>query len=247
MDLPCNQFLARAAFAQQQGGGVGILGHQIDHMVQGLDRHGRADHRVVQQMPVVAVLDPQFPRLDDPVDQRRQLHELGRLGEILLGAELDRLDGVPDGPPAGHDHDRGPAPLLFQVPQHIEASHVRKLHVEQDHFRRKALGKHKRLPAGLRMCSVPVQRFEVMEQRQYYGPFVVYQQDPRHAARSAPFLTGSLVRTGRKPVAMMRYLILYQPFRRVNEINHGGIVRKSGEGSTRIVRYPGCRKSLKTR
>jgi hypothetical protein len=65
-----------------------------------------------------------------------------------------------------------------------------------------------------------------MEQRHYYRAFVVYKQDPRHAARLSSFFN-SIADPARPELVAMRgiwhningalYLILYQPFWRVNE------------------------------
>ena len=63
------------------------------------DLRGRADHRMVPAMLVVAVLEPELPGLEDPVDQRGELDEVDRFGEILFGAELDGLHGVRDAAP----------------------------------------------------------------------------------------------------------------------------------------------------
>ena len=70
------------------------------------------------------------------LDARQQLHHLERLGDVVVGAELQADDLVDDLAARGqHDHRRLDA-AAAQLAQHVEAVHPRQHHVEQDEIER---------------------------------------------------------------------------------------------------------------
>ena len=140
VDLPRHEFLARAALAQEQCGGVDVLRHQVYQMVQLLHFQGHADHGVVHALLVVNVLDPELACFDQPLHQIVELQEVHGLRKILISSELHRFHCVRDAAAARHDHNGCGRTLSLEVLQHIDAILVRQLHVQQNDVRGDLLG-----------------------------------------------------------------------------------------------------------
>ena len=62
--------------------------------------------------------------LDDLVEQDLEPLRLDRLGQVVVGAFLDRLDGRFDGALRGQDHDGVVAAVVLERAQQIETAHA---------------------------------------------------------------------------------------------------------------------------
>jgi hypothetical protein len=124
-----DELLARAGLAQDEDrrlGGGGLL-HQLEH---GLQFRRFADHSV-QAEPLVHALS-QRPRvalqtalLDGFGEKDEERLDRDRLGQVVLGPRLHRLDRRLDLGERGHDDEDGVRPLLLRLPQQGEAVHLR--------------------------------------------------------------------------------------------------------------------------
>ena len=130
-----DQFLAGAAGAADQHGGVGRR-HLLDELHDLLHRPAGADQAIAGRF-VGDLLDPlPFPAveldlLERLLDVDFQLGEMERLGEVVVGAMLHRLDGGLDAA-VGGEHDGFELRLTFlELLQELDAVHARHVQVEQ--------------------------------------------------------------------------------------------------------------------
>ena len=111
MDCPRDQFLTRAGFALDQDRGVQSR-DRLNQLEDLLHRTAAADDIVesvlfLQLAPQVLVLKTQLPLTQSFTDPQRELDQLERFGQVVVGALLDGLDGRLDGCVAGnHQADR---------------------------------------------------------------------------------------------------------------------------------------------
>jgi hypothetical protein len=82
----------------------------------------------------------QTPGRQRPLRQEQGLVEVERLGEIVVGAPLHRLNGGLDGAVSGHDHDLGIGSLLAHLAEQREPIDARHADVEQDEVEGLGLG-----------------------------------------------------------------------------------------------------------
>ena len=133
-----DQFLAGAGFAGYQDGGAaaGHLPHKVqqaEHAIALADDVGEAV-ALLQGALEVGVLVFEAPLGDHAVDLDQQLFVVPGLGEVIVGAQLERLHGGFHGA-VGGDHEDGRfavAPADFA--QHVHAGAVGHHEVEQHHI-----------------------------------------------------------------------------------------------------------------
>ena len=77
-------------------------------------------------------LAAQLARLERLLDEQRDLVEIERLVDVVIRAELHRLDGVLDRRERRHQDDQRLRRLLLDPAQHAQAVAVGQLEVEQD-------------------------------------------------------------------------------------------------------------------
>ena len=82
--------------------------------------------------PRLRALSPAQHRLD----AGQQLHHVERLGEVVVGAQLESQHAVDDLASGGEHQDGGLHLLLAQVPKHVEAAPARERDVQQDEVER---------------------------------------------------------------------------------------------------------------
>ena len=70
--------------------------------------------------------------IGDPLDAHRQLIEIERLGEVIVGALLERGDRVSYRAESGHEDDIGLRRLLADAAEHRHAVDLGQAHVAQD-------------------------------------------------------------------------------------------------------------------
>ena len=109
----------------------------LDHLVDLPHLGAVADH--LAEGAVVAELAPQHLHLaarvlplDDLVEQDLQPLRLDRLGQVVVGAFLDRLDGGLDRALRRENDDGQLAALLLERAQQLEAAHARHHEVADD-------------------------------------------------------------------------------------------------------------------
>ena len=68
----------------------------------------------------------------DGVDARDQLVLVERFGHVVVGAKAETFDFVVDGGKAGKDQDWRLHPGNAQLPQHVEARHIRQVQIKED-------------------------------------------------------------------------------------------------------------------
>ena len=113
-----------------------------------LDQREHRLHRRVLRHDLRRCLDARQPRLQQRVlarelvllprapHQHVDLRHAIRLGEVVVGAELHRVDRRLDGAVAGDDDDFRRRQLVADLPQHLEPVHLRHHDVEQRHVER---------------------------------------------------------------------------------------------------------------
>ena len=131
-----DDFLARAAFALDQHGGIG-RGDLQDPFLHSI--HLRADDeqggkfRLVGELVLeIGVLLPQFPLLGDLRDGQLELAGGERLEQVIGRAHFHRLDGRFDRAEAGDDDDLDRRVRLLEVLEQFHAVAVGKLKVGDD-------------------------------------------------------------------------------------------------------------------
>ena len=132
-----DQLLARAGFAGDQDGGAagGDLPHQVEqaqHAVAFADDVGEAV-ALLQGALEVGVLVFQAPLGDHAVDLDQQLLIVPGLGEVIVGAQLQRIDGGFHRAVGGDHEDGGFAVAPADIAQHIHAGTVGHHEIEQHH------------------------------------------------------------------------------------------------------------------
>ena len=142
MDGAGDELFARARLAldENRERGARYLADPLDH---GLDLGAAADEGAERiglhelRLEVVDLGEQRLP-LDRATDLEFERRRIGRLREVIVGAELHRFDGrtqVVD--PRQHDHRRAPRHLA-RLPQHLHAAESRQVEVE-DHDGRAVL------------------------------------------------------------------------------------------------------------
>src|SRR4051812_40924866 len=154
--------------------------HQLEN---GLQFRRFADHPV-QAEPLVDALS-QRPRvalqtalLDGFGEKDEERLDRDRLGQVVLGARLHRLDRRLDLGERGHDDEDGVRPLLLSLPQEGEAVHLRHAQVGEHDTGRKIPEKLERLLAVLRLTDLVTLVGEKALERASRVLLVVDQQDP---------------------------------------------------------------------
>ena len=135
MDQPCQQLLARSAFAEHQH-----RGRQLGHLLHEIDDVARELARADDELAVALVGDlgaerhhlaVQVLALARVVDQRPQRLVVEVLGGVVVGAVLHRLDrGLDLGNGRDHDHFNQ-AVVFLDDAQDVETVDAGQPHVEQ--------------------------------------------------------------------------------------------------------------------
>src|SRR5688572_20348511 len=112
-------------------------GGLLDDLVDLAHARTAADHvaeaAVLAQLPAQDLyLAPRVLPLDDLVEQDLQPLRLDRLGQVVVGALLDRLDRRFNGPLGGQDHHGVLAPVVLERAEQVEAAHPRHHEVADD-------------------------------------------------------------------------------------------------------------------
>ena len=115
------------------------------------------------------------------LDARQQLDHLERLGDVVVGAELQADHLVDHLAARGQHDDRRLDAALAQLLADVEAVQPRQHHVEEDEIERLAGGAlEAALAVGARFDRVALAR-EPVGQRQHQAGLVLDQQEPLHA------------------------------------------------------------------
>ena len=157
------QVLAGAGLAGQQHGGGRARGHARQQRLDLLHRRETADDRVeAVLLPLAAAqrphFAPQLAGLERLLDEQRHFVEVERLVDVVVRAELHRLDGVLDRREGGHQDDQRLGRLLLDSAQHGQAVAVGQLEVEQHQIDALAtllerLGGRRRLEDGVALVA----------------------------------------------------------------------------------------------
>jgi hypothetical protein len=136
VDAARDQFLAGAALAGHQHGGVGRVRHLVDAGLHVADRRRQADQLGRRQL-AHAVLQPgqfvlQLPGLQHAPQHRQDAVGGERLLDHVGSALAHRLDGVGDRAIAGQHHDVGRGIAAAEAPQHRQAVGARQVEVQED-------------------------------------------------------------------------------------------------------------------
>ena len=135
MDGPCRQFLARAAFTLNQNGFI--------TRSDPVDQPKNAPHCVrlpeddgIRLTPLehgleLAVLLGEPRSLPGLFNENLEFSQRKRLRQIIVGAELHRLDGRIDRPLGRQQDDLDVAPFRDKPIQHFDAGHARHHHVQK--------------------------------------------------------------------------------------------------------------------
>ncbi len=144
MDGVGDELLARPAFPQDEHCGV-TLGDPLDGPVELL--HGRAlAHDLVVSLALLdlraqeSVFLLEGVELLCPLENDQDFIQLGRLGEIIEGPSLDRLNGRFDGSVAGEHHDQGVGLVFGEMVQYLHAAHAGHHEIRDDHIVARVLG-----------------------------------------------------------------------------------------------------------
>src|SRR5271156_318953 len=126
MDLARDHVLAGAAFSREQNRGVAAGG-----LARGFEQalHG-GTLRVEQRLLVDgeaqrAIFRGQLADMQRAIDGVLNLLERERLGDVVVGAGLHRLDGVFDRRECGHQDDQALGRAAFNLVEQFEAAHLR--------------------------------------------------------------------------------------------------------------------------
>ena len=134
-----DQLLARAGLAADQHGRVGrrrLLDDVVDLPHLGAVADHRAEGALLAQLAAQHLdLAQRLVPLDDLRQQDPQPLEIDRLGQVVVGAFLDRLHGGLDRALGGQDHGGRVLALLLERPQQLEAAHLRHHQVGEDDAR----------------------------------------------------------------------------------------------------------------
>ena len=131
-----DQLLAGAGLAEDQHRGRrrrGLLEHLIERAHRRAVADDPAEAAAIVQLPaqrlVLALL---LVDLGEPLEQALQLVRIERLGQVVLGAGLDRLDGGVDGALRGQQDHLDVVDLGLQRLQQLDAAHPRHDQVGDD-------------------------------------------------------------------------------------------------------------------
>ena len=134
MDRPGDQFLARAALAVDQDGGV-ALGDPADGLVDLLHRGRVPDQPAFVLLADLRAehvhLERQATHIDRLPHQDVHLVEIEGLGDVIEGAATHGLDGVLHGRLCRHDDDRNGAPAGLDLFERLEPAHARHADVHE--------------------------------------------------------------------------------------------------------------------
>ena len=124
-----DQLLAGAGLAEDQHRGRRRRG-LLEHLIQRAHRRAVADDAaeaaaIVQLPPQRLVLALLLVDLGEPLEQALQLVRIERLGEVILGAGLDRFDRRVDGALRGQQDHLDVVDLGLQRLQQLDAAHAR--------------------------------------------------------------------------------------------------------------------------
>ena len=161
-------------------------------------RHGHAHPRHVEHDVAgahdVAALGSAVDAPEDRAHPRHQLARAERLGQVVVGAELeaDQLVALLD---ARGEHDDRHAGVLAQRPRHVEAVHLRQAQVEHDEIRlaRSRLRQRVRPGAGHRHAEAGLLQVVAADCRD--ARLVVHDQDLLHRV-TCHRRSGHAVRSG---------------------------------------------------
>ena len=121
--------------------------------------------------------------LEARVDAGLQQHRIHRLGQVVVGAELDAARDVGDAFERRGDEDRqvAQARIADQLLEDLEAGHLRHLHVEQQQVERLGAQHLERDPAVLGAVDLVALQLEAALQQQPVDLVVVGDQQSRAA------------------------------------------------------------------
>jgi hypothetical protein len=151
VDRERDELLARAALARDEhrrARGARLLDHLVDlpHLRAVADHPAEAA-ALAQLAPERLHLAQRLLPLHDLREQDLQPLRIDRLGHVVVGADLDGLDGGLDSALAGEDDGGDVAVLLLQRAQQVEAVHAGHREVADDDARAEARDLAQRLLA----------------------------------------------------------------------------------------------------
>ena len=152
-------------------------------------------------------------------DPRQQLLDRERLGDEVVGTEVERLDLVV-GLGARRDHDHRHLGEGPQLRQHRDAVEVGQAEVEQDHVGHPLVDDLQRRPAVARRLDVVVAGPQVDRQRAPHRGVVVDDQHERHRASSAAGCVASSS-TNVSPPPGVSSVAIVPPIASVQPVRHG--------------------------
>ena len=130
-----DELLAGAALARHQDGGRRRRDLR-DELVDPRHLHVAADHRVDaprQRRPEVEHLALEGALVEGPANQQLDVLDVEGLGDVVVGAALDGLDGGADLVDGGGEHDHDRRVERLDAAQHVDAGLARHPLVEHHH------------------------------------------------------------------------------------------------------------------
>jgi hypothetical protein len=157
-----HQLLAGSRFAADEDRGVGrcrLLDRAVDLPHPGAVADEPPEAAVLAQLAAQHLhLAQRLLPLHDLVEQDPQPLRIDRLGQVVVGAGLDGLDGGLDGPLRGEDDQRHVRVLVLQRVQQLQAVHARHHEVRDDDRRAERRHLLERLLAVRRAVGVKAPR-----------------------------------------------------------------------------------------
>ena len=128
MDRPGDDFLAGAAFAADQDGGV-AAGDHLDFLADLIHGGAVADQRARRtdfgHAAVGLIFQAKAAVFERAIDEQFDLVAVERLLNVIVRAQLHRLDGVGDGGECGHQNDGHVRAKALGLGEQFQAGHFR--------------------------------------------------------------------------------------------------------------------------
>ena len=167
----------------------------------------------VGDVAVLALLPPPFVPPQQALDPRQQLGEVERLGDVVVGAELEAVDHVVRLVARGEHQDRREVAVLAQPLADLEAVDLGQADVEQDEVVAPRLGRGQPGAAVAGDVDVVLLAVQVDAQALGEGFLVLDEQDARDGfARHEPDSARGSVTTNRVPGLPSMVIAFTSPF-----------------------------------